>query len=627
MSYLNLPRLHFAGRFQAAPSTVNNDPLHFDNSKFVDDYQKYGRGASNGWWNPNGDASWLFIGCKVTAAWIGHDQTADAGDVINKCLIGDSDRSAPAKIVDLDPEQQMVSEVWGLQVRICLADGTNLLRANYTPAPFMDIWDRSAGGGGDTGGGAMYQSVLTDIEWGDISASPFLRALKQQSKDGLLSIKFNIDGYNMDPTSPDFTRGRIVGTIGPASASEPEHFVPGRHFMAAAGPNGNFFAPAGKVNFCVAMVDAQAGKIVLDLGNAIPTTVPGGSMVDLGTLALGYPEPPTSGTSAGGPPPVLFSAINYLRRGWYEATAGIVTFPRGRALTQTELTTIQQNPLIVCATAASGMTSAAISEASNGTYVRADRFVFRLNPGDTASVRLYATQFGQPYEGARIISVFDPSQLQPGSPLGPAPPVGTPTGAVEFPARVIADNNGFAELAIQVGDPGLVRDYIDGQVYGVRPILEENLDYGAGYNFDPWEFVSLLVWSGFAEENPLTWHGSIEPIFHQYANLYPVMKPIVDLKNYESVCANVHILRLAFGLPVENPNSMPVTRDLSNAKRKAILRWLSEPGPDGKPLKGAPPGPVAAMRQATVPQAEESPLRGGKAMAASRRLMLRNKIQ
>jgi hypothetical protein len=107
------------------------------------------------------------------------------------------------------------------------------------------------------------------------------------------------------------------------------------------------------------------------------------------------------------------------------------------------------------------------------------------------------------------------------------------------------------------------------------------------------------------------------------------MKPIVDLKSYVSVCANVHILKLAFGLPVEDPNSMPVTRDLSDAKRKAILRWLSEPGADGKPLEGTPRGPVAAvaMRHATVPEADESPLRGGKAMAASRRLMLRNKVQ
>ncbi len=30
MSYLGYPRLHFSGRFQADPSTVNNDPAHFD---------------------------------------------------------------------------------------------------------------------------------------------------------------------------------------------------------------------------------------------------------------------------------------------------------------------------------------------------------------------------------------------------------------------------------------------------------------------------------------------------------------------------------------------------------------------------------------------------------------------
>ena len=634
MTYLNLPRLNFAGKFQAAPSTVNNDPLHFDNAAFKDNYQDFGRGTNNGWWNPGGDAAWRLIGCKVTSAWIGYDEPARASDLIEHCLVGDSDRSAPAKIVDLDSEQQMVSEVWGLQVRICLADGTNLLRASYEPAAFMDIWDRATGGGGDVGGGAMYQSVLSDLEWGDISASPFLTALRQQSREGRLSIKFNVDGFNMDPTSPDFTRGRIVGTIGPFFADEPEHFVIGRHFMTAAGPNGNFFAPAGQVNFCTAVVDELAGKIVLDLGNALQTTRPGGPIADVGSLALGYLGPATA-TTIGGQPPVLFGAINYLARGWYETTAGVVTFPKDRKLTPEELAAIARRPLALTTTGADGSTKVAIAEAANGTYARADRFVFRLNPGDTANVRLFASKWGQPYPNARIISVLDPLQLQPqaSSPLGDAPPVGLPIDVVEFPARLIADENGVAELPIQVSDPKSVRDFIDGQVYGVRPMLEDNLPVGAGYNFSPWEFVSLLVWSGFPEENPITWHGGIEPIFHQYANLYPVMKRIVDLKDYDSVCANVHILRLAFGLPVEDPNSMPVTRDLSGTKRKAILRWLDTPGTDGKPLKGtpsttSPPASVADQEQASVlSEPDDVPLRGGKAMAASRRLMLRNKFQ
>jgi hypothetical protein len=373
----------------------------------------------------------------------------------------------------------------------------------------------------------------------------------------------------------------------------------------------------------VAAVDAQAGKIVLDLGNALPTTRPGGPISDLGTLALGYFVPGT--TRNGGQPAALLGTFPYTQPGWYARTAGVVTLPAHRALTPDELAAVQQSQLAITATGLNGNATVAIAEAPNGTYVRADRFVFRLNPGDTAKVRLFASQFGQPYAGARIISVLDPSQLQ-----GPAPAVAVPTAAVEFPARAVADKNGFAELAIRVGDPGPIRDFIDGQLYGVRPMLEDDLDFGAGYNVNQWEFVSLLVWSGFAEENPPTWYGSIEPILQQYANLYPVMKRIVDLGDYDSVCANVGILELAFGLPIDNPNSMPVTRDLSDAKRKAILRWLRERGPDGKPRKGTPRPPAvptAAEPRSAAAADAAGPLRGGKALAASRRLMVRNRTR
>jgi len=73
---------------------------------------------------------------------------------------------------------------------------------------------------------------------------------------------------------------------------------------------------------------------------------------------------------------------------------------------------------------------------------------------------------------------------------------------------------------------------------------------------------------------------------------------------------------------------MPVTRDLSDAKRKTILRWLAEPGPDGKPRKGTPQpqadvAATAVARPAAAPPAIAT--RGGKAAAASRRLALRNR--
>ena len=88
---------------------------------------------------------------------------------------------------------------------------------------------------------------------------------------------------------------------------------------------------------------------------------------------------------------------------------------------------------------------------------------------------------------------------------------------------------------------------------------------------NPWCFVSLLVWNAFTPDSPITWHGSMQPIFQLYRNLYPAMDRFLDLSRYEDICAYREMLVLAFSLDVANPNSMPVTRELSNAKRRAIL--------------------------------------------------------
>src|SRR5215210_498687 len=143
MSYLNALRLHFAGQFQANVSTVNNDPAHFDNAKFKPSFQEMqGQGPTqmNGWFNPQGDAAWRFLGCTVTAAWTPAGQVT-APDPVLTYIVADSDEQAPAKLVDLDSEQQLVSEIWGLQVRIADAAGNTLMRGDFDPAAFMDIWN------------------------------------------------------------------------------------------------------------------------------------------------------------------------------------------------------------------------------------------------------------------------------------------------------------------------------------------------------------------------------------------------------------------------------------------------------------------------------------------------------
>ena len=85
MSYLGPLRLHFAGTFQAAPSTVNNDPAHFDNATFQPGYQLLqgpGMVPPNGWFSPQGDAAFRLLGCQVTSAWTPSGQVTASDPVL-----------------------------------------------------------------------------------------------------------------------------------------------------------------------------------------------------------------------------------------------------------------------------------------------------------------------------------------------------------------------------------------------------------------------------------------------------------------------------------------------------------------------------------------------------------------
>ena len=57
----------------------------------------------------------------------------------------------------------------------------------------------------------------------------------------------------------------------------------------------------------------------------------------------------------------------------------------------------------------------------------------------------------------------------------------------------------------------------------------------------------------------------MQPILTQFGNLYPIMSQgLFDMADPAEVKRNVHLLRLAFGLDIGDPNYMPVTRDLSD---------------------------------------------------------------
>jgi hypothetical protein len=534
VSYLGFPRIHFAGTFQADPSTINNDPAHFDDDRFVARFQQPGPGATNGWWNPSGSGAWRIRGCKVTSALSGDGRsTGDAA--VGGTLAQATDRVS-GKLVDLDPDQQGVSTIFGLRLGLRLADGSEAFAGDFEATPLTDIWGRCTkpGLGGMQSAGAVYQSVIDVDQWGEKSLSQVVDDLRAGSAESKLSIKFMVDGYDPNRTSPTFTWGRIVGTIGPYVEGEPHHFVAARLLGSSSGALG----PAA------VRIDAGTSTLSLDLGNSLATSEPGGKLVDAGELQL-VTQPSTGA-------PVLLAATTAGQSSYdslYRNRAGILSVQlspaQAEAAAASPLALIGPNgaPLLV--------------EDAAGRYLRADQFVYRMSPGDTQTVDFHATAFGEAAAGIEISAS-----------LGG----GAPASALTFPAateKTTAD--GHAQLTLTASDPGNPRGFIDGQVYQVAYGWDGDTSVPQGNQ------VNALIWNAYEGPAQPTWIADVQPIFQQFANLYPVMRDIVDLADYADVAQrHWRAIDLAMSLPVEDANYMPVTRDLSPAKRKMISGWLHQ---------------------------------------------------
>ncbi|UTH74056.1 hypothetical protein [Chromobacterium sp. IIBBL 290-4] len=639
MSYLDTPRIHFAGVFQADPSTVNNDVRYYNNDTFRERYQHqhYPGGdasydAAEGYWNPDGTGIFRFIDCKVTGARLG-DQllTCCDDDPVIGMRIENADRQAPGKIVDLDPQMQYVSQVWGLQVRLASATQRALFCGDLLPVALMNLWSRQLNKTlrWEQTMAANFQSLLQQVEWGDDLNSPLLQALRDNSDDGLLSINFNLYGYTRERQSQRFTMGLLSGSIGPGRKHEPKHFVLGRHLSTALMPAQGAPFPTqplgGVYGFsCSHHTDSQA--LTADFGLALPITDGRGKLHNLGTLTLALTNPkegfdPTQDTITRQYFAIL-GELDYQQADWYLQNAGIQTFSYklGEEDQDQDGDTLEEQtrkkqrredkafiaehinelPLLLLGPQrCDGSYPILTRESLDGFYARADGHVFRLNPDQPQTVEFWSTQFGQPL-ASRLHVWQQPPGNQNSNPMGGTgmgdnslhPPVNTPAvGAPErnlsFPDTVDTNADGKGSLALTASPPpgDSPRGYIDGQLYALRcsfqpppASLEQKQATPAGGPFcEYWNFISALAFNRIVAPERPNWERDIRPILRQYGNLYPIMsKHLVDLGCYDSVYAHRYALRQAFSLPPSDPNYMPVTRDLSDAKRAMLLAWLNE---------------------------------------------------
>ena len=607
MSYLDSPRLHFVGWFQADVSTINNDVRFFQNASFVPEYQQLEQNLS---WNPEGTGIFRVLDCSVTGAFLNGKQLTSPTDdpVIGMTVQNAADR-APGKLVDLDPQQQMVSQIWGMQVRIVDQTGQTLLAGEYKPAAFTNLWQRQKTGvRRDQQYAACYQSVLQNVSWPDASSSPLLKALQAATEDGMLSIEFNVYGYGRDSTIPRYTMGHIAGSIGPYKHGEPKHFVLGRQMIAVAP---NFTQPPAGVNNLQAKLAHDGLSLTADFGNTFPILDANSGPMDIGLVQLGVLTEDRDDVPAtvDGTHALVIGDVPYLSDGWYTETAGVQTFDLTNNPVATQL--LAKCPLVLLSpVSGSNGYKVLLQESIHGVYVRADSYVFRIDPGETQQVEFYASRFGVPLANAAV-TLSATQGFMGGSgggkdispPMRPAaaiPNIGTPENAISYTSSVTSDSNGYAVLPFTASadGPGMPRGYISGQLYGIAYQLAEQ---PASYVSNPLNYVSILAFSKKDAPDKPTWYGDIQQLFTQYGNLYPIMgRYVVNLGDYRSVVSNIKILKLAFALPIEDPNHMPVTRDLGTGDRDTILRWLNTKGPDGLPFLGTPSQSPAVKMPAAV---------------------------
>lgn len=386
--------------------------------------------------------------------------------------------------------------------------------------------------------------------------------------------------FNGNSASARFTIGSVVGTIGPYHHGEPHTFVTGRRFAPIVTENG---VNTAGINFFDG-VSISADRFVADLANALPILDGKGAVLDQGELRLGVLADPATDQGATIAEGTGFTALGdplpYRDPGWLLDTAGIVTvaIPPRVDITTRPLALLRAN---------GADHTVVVRETPDGWLVRADNHIHRAEPGEVLTTRVHVSRFGRP--AARV--EVTPSLFGPTEP-GFEPPTGTPPTAftVLRPDRTGAD--GQTTLRVRCSDPGTPRGYLDGQIYQMQLGIR-GVDLGT-LRHNPLEPITALVFDSYEIPDKPTWFDDVQPILKQYANLYPIMsKRLVRLDEYEDVREHRAILQFAFSRDISDPNSMPVTRDLSSAKRRMILNWLALPDlPLGverpQPERGAP---------------------------------------
>jgi len=146
-----------------------------------------------------GSGAFRLIGCRITSVHYKDGTSTDnpGRDPAVGALIGGANERVAAKLVDLDPQWQMASQIWGLEIRLSAGSDPPLAYGKFVTSAFRDLtFKRIHTEDRDFGASSTFQSVLEGLIWSaDAANSRVLRELKDMTASNSLSMRLMTFAY------------------------------------------------------------------------------------------------------------------------------------------------------------------------------------------------------------------------------------------------------------------------------------------------------------------------------------------------------------------------------------------------------------------------------------------------
>jgi hypothetical protein len=637
MSYLDLPRLHFSGLFYTGPSTINNITQNYTPTVDLESGpNQYDRSVAG--WDPTGVAQWWLEECTVLSAVSSGATPVAAGDAVIGAAVETPSPKTPmsdgqggfydiAKMVDLDPDQQGRSALYGVRISVVLPNGAGL--QGLMTVPELRQLNGRIPARGSWAAVGNWMGTLQEVQWsGDISSSPFLTALKAAAAQGL-AVKLTVDLHRNNPanvfTAGDmFCYGRVLGSIGPVLPGELAQVVPGRCLQTTSVPPTPAQAPAIQPVIqmmqrretvaaataalaemrealtsnaamaplhawhpafsIVRQVGAQSllsidigGSIFLQVQNTANGPVADGTFevdsdITLGVVNLSNQQfvPFANGAITFTNPDQYQPLVSTSKNCVLVKNSGVFTIP----LTSDDVNIASANPLAI---QVNGTT--VVQESPSGLWMDVSVSSERLECGSGANgqAQIMVRQFGNPLANQMVpvtamVQVF-PWIFYNGQWAEFPPYQVTPPSSGDLGISIgTTDANGIAQIttSVNVEDITLpvIRQPLDSQIYYISLY-----DFFGNIIGDHQTTLSVLLWKPFQAPTNPSW-SDIGAIFSAYARLYPGMKSRLDISNQQTVIGFAPVIEAMMSKDIGDPGYMPVTRDMSPSKMKMIVSWL-----------------------------------------------------